>query len=99
MTESVLCHICGHKYKREYINVHEQACLLRWHIANAKLPENLRRPASCKSSSGTPNDVNLPRYEIKNTLPEAPNLQLVTCQHCGRSFSTAAIHLHLQHCK
>ncbi|CAF4855230.1 unnamed protein product, partial [Rotaria sp. Silwood2] len=54
MTESVLCHICGHKYKREYINVHEQACLLRWHIANAKLPENLRRPASCKSSSGTP---------------------------------------------
>jgi hypothetical protein len=40
----MLCYICGRKYGTQSIEIHEPQCLEKWHIENAKLPPNLRRP-------------------------------------------------------
>ena len=44
MPKFVLCYICGRKYGTQSIDIHEPQCLEKWHIENAKLPPNLRRP-------------------------------------------------------
>ncbi len=44
MPKFVLCYVCGRKYGTQSIEIHEPQCLEQWHIENAKLPPNLRRP-------------------------------------------------------
>lgn len=44
MPKYVLCYVCGRKYGTQSIEIHEPQCLEKWHIENAKLPSNLRRP-------------------------------------------------------
>jgi len=44
MPKYVLCYVCGRKYGTQSIEIHEPQCLEKWHIENAKLPPNLRRP-------------------------------------------------------
>jgi hypothetical protein len=44
MPKYVLCYVCGRKYGTQSIEIHEPQCLEKWHIENAKLPSNMRRP-------------------------------------------------------
>jgi hypothetical protein len=44
MPKFVLCYVCGRKYGTQSIEIHEPQCLEKWHIENAKLPSNMRRP-------------------------------------------------------
>ena len=44
MPKFVLCYVCGRKYGTQSIEIHEPQCLEKWHVENAKLPPNLRRP-------------------------------------------------------
>ena len=44
MPKFVLCYVCGRKYGTQSIEIHEPQCLEKWHIENAKLPPNIRRP-------------------------------------------------------
>ena len=48
MPAFVLCYVCGRKYGTQSIEIHEPQCLEKWHVENAKLPSNLRRPAPRK---------------------------------------------------
>ncbi|CAF0859646.1 unnamed protein product [Didymodactylos carnosus] len=48
MPKYVLCYVCGRKYGTQSIEIHEPQCLEKWHIENARLPANMRRPAPRK---------------------------------------------------
>ena len=48
MPTFVLCYVCGRKYGTKSIEIHEPQCLEKWHVENAKLPPNIRRPAPKK---------------------------------------------------
>ncbi|CAF3845634.1 unnamed protein product [Rotaria sordida] len=98
MPKYVLCYVCGRKYGTQSIDIHEPQCLEKWHIENAKLPPNLRRPAPRKPdihiSSG-----NYTLDEINDAAYEASKSQLVPCENCGRRFAADRISVHQRSCK
>ncbi|CAF0822381.1 unnamed protein product [Rotaria sp. Silwood1] len=99
MPKFVLCYVCGRKYGTQSIDIHEPQCLEKWHIENAKLPPNLRRPAPRKPDVHISSGGNFSLDEINDAAYEASKAQLVPCENCGRRFAADRISVHQRSCK
>ncbi|CAF1607824.1 unnamed protein product, partial [Didymodactylos carnosus] len=71
MPKFVLCYVCGRKYGTQSIDIHEPQCLEKWHIENARLPPNMRRPAPRKP------DVHIGCFKQKNVFQFKFNYLLI----------------------
>jgi hypothetical protein len=94
----VLCYVCGRKYGTQSIEIHEPQCLEKWHIDNAKLPANIRRPAPRKPDVHI-GSGNYSLDQINDAAYEAAKAQLVPCVNCGRKFGSDRIQVHQRSCK
>lgn len=99
MPKFVLCYICGRKYGTQSIEIHEPQCLEKWHIENAKLPSNLRRPAPRKPDVHIGSGGSYSLDQINDAAYEAAKASLVPCENCGRKFAADRIHVHQRSCK
>ncbi|UJR10266.1 hypothetical protein I4U23_014474 [Adineta vaga] len=99
MPKFVLCYICGRKYGTQSIEIHEPQCIEKWHIENAKLPPNLRRPPPRKPDIhiGTKGSYSID--QINDAAYEAAKAQLVPCDNCGRKFASDRIQVHQRSCR
>ncbi|CAF0845417.1 unnamed protein product [Adineta ricciae] len=99
MPKFVMCYICGRKYGTQSIEIHEPQCLEKWHIENAKLPPNLRRPAPRKPDIHIGSKGSYSIDEINDAAYEASKAQLVPCENCGRKFASDRIQVHQRSCR
>ncbi|CAF1146054.1 unnamed protein product [Adineta steineri] len=99
MPKFVMCYICGRKYGTQSVEIHEPQCLEKWHIENAKLPPNLRRPAPRKPDIHIGSKGSYSIDEINDAAYEAAKAQLVPCDNCGRKFGSDRIQVHQRSCR
>lgn len=99
MPKFVLCYICGRKYGTQSIEIHEPQCLEKWHVENAKLPPNIRRPPPRKPDVHIGSSGNYSLDDVNEAAYEASKAQLVPCENCGRKFAADRISVHQRSCK
>ncbi|CAF0872326.1 unnamed protein product [Rotaria sp. Silwood1] len=99
MPQFVLCYVCGRKYGTQSIEIHEPQCLEKWHVENAKLPPNLRRPPPRKPDVHIGSGDSYTLDQINDAAYEASKSQLIPCDNCGRKFAADRIQVHQRSCK
>nr|XP_009931248.1 PREDICTED: zinc finger protein 474-like [Opisthocomus hoazin] len=97
---AVTCYLCGRKYGRKSINIHEPQCLKKWHGENDMLPKHLRRPEPKKPEVSP---IKAKGFCDLDSLNEAAWIsaqnQLVPCDICGRTFLPDRLIVHQKSCK
>ena len=92
-----LCYICGRKYSKASLPIHEPKCLERWHIDNERLPRDLRRPEPLR-----PEDITAGSAYAYDDLIDATweTLQKkdIPCMNCGRTFAANRLLIHQRVC-
>ncbi|CAD5234816.1 unnamed protein product [Bursaphelenchus xylophilus] len=94
----VYCYICGRMFGTKSIDIHQPQCLQKWRLENQKLPKHQRRTEPVQPEIVRHADGQVNHDATNAAMYEAAQLQLVGCEHCGRTFQPDRLPIHQRSC-